>query len=237
MKRQATTFWATSILGALLAMPLGAAPLPGFSLRAESAHFLFYSKDRGKIDPARSERQLDQVARLLGAPEPGRTDYYSYGSAGDVAAVIGTYAEGMAYPKLGRIHATQAARDHEIVHVVAALLGDPGTFFHEGLAVELGNKGRWQGRDVDDLARPLAGSMSLRTLMQRYDPAQSPEGYPLAGSFVRFLRKRFGLERVAAFFRGCRTSAAAGQAFQASFGVSMDEAGEAWVRRLAGRAS
>jgi hypothetical protein len=234
-RTQATTLTATSILGFVLSVPLGAAPLRGFSLRAESAHFSFYSKDRVKIDPARSEKQLAHVARLLGAPKPGRTDYYWYGSAGDVAAVVGTYAEGMAYPNHGRVHATEAARDHEIVHIVAALLGDPGTFFQEGLAVELGNKGRWRGRSVDDLARPLAGSMPFRALMQRYDPARSPEGYPLAGSFVKFLRKRFGLERVVAFFRACRSRSAVEQAFQASFGLALDEAAQAWTMGLLGR--
>lgn len=228
MRKQVLTL---GLLATLAASASEAAPLPGFQLVARSEHFTYYSRGEEKADPGGSERQLARVSQLLGQPFTGRSEYYSYQSPGDVAAVTGLYAGGVTYPQLGQVHTTDGARDHEIVHLVAYELGNPGPFFHEGLAVALGDRAKWQGRGVDSVAKPFVRRLPLRALMARFNEGAPAEGYAVAGSFVQWLIKRHGLERVVCFFRACdgRNTLVA---FAATFGRSLEEAGAAWAGDL-----
>src|SRR5262245_49841562 len=152
--------------GAVLAgVSLQAGPLPGFALTAQTPHFSFYSRDRQKVDAEKSERYLEQVEQLLGEQVHGRAEYYRYGTAQELAAGTGTYASGVTFAHAAQIHSTREFHAHEIVHLVAGQMGDPGTFFQEGLAVVLGNQARWQGVDVDRLARKAAKGASLPSLV------------------------------------------------------------------------
>ena len=52
----------------------------------------------------------------------------------------------------------------------------------------------------------------------------------MAGSFVAFLIKAYGVSRVAAFFRASGTAGAPrDEIFHATFGVGLDQAGTAWA--------
>ena len=225
-----------SVLGLLalwLASTAQAASPPGFRLTGESEHFAFYARpgSRVSVEAARSERAIVRFASSLGVASVPRSDFYAYESAGDVAAVTGLYAGGVTYPALGQIHSTRGARNHELVHRVAFLLGNPGPFFQEGLAVALGDAGKWQGRSVDRVAKERVRGKSLGALIAGFDAWDPREGYAVAGSFMRWLIKRHGLARIATFFRACPTGPDA-TAFAAVFGTDFADAGAAWISQL-----
>src|SRR2546430_9016260 len=152
-----TRTMATMAAGLLAAANLQAAPLPGFVLTAQTQHFSFYSRDNQKVDSQKTERYLAQVEQLLGQQVEGRAEYYRYATAQELAAGTGTYAARLTLAHSGQIHSTQAFHAHEIVHLVAGPMGNPGVFFQEGLAVAIGDEAKWQGDDVRLLGRPGGG--------------------------------------------------------------------------------
>ena len=219
------------MVAALAAGSVQAAPLPGFSLTAQTPHFTFYTRDNQKVDSQKAEAYVTRIERLLGQTLEGRADYYRYTSPEQLAAGTGTYAAGVTFPATNQIHSTQEFHAHEIVHLVASRLGNPGLFFQEGLAVALGNDGKWNGQDVHAVAKKAAGRASLSRLVASFERMDPEVAYPLAGSFVASLIKAHGLAKVASFFRACSTEKAE-VAFAGTFGQSLDEAGAGWVRSL-----
>lgn len=218
--------------GTIAALSAEAAPLPGFQLAAESPHFTFYSRGQ-KVDAQKSEACLGRIEALLGETVTGKTEYYRYRSAAELESTTGTFAVGLTFPEIGQIHSTEAYHPHEIVHVVAAKLGNPGVFFQEGLAVALGNDGKWSGKSVDALARPVAKKVGVADLMEGFASLEADVAYPVAGSFVGALIKSHGLPKVAAFFRACGPKGRnVKQAFQATFGQSLEVAGALWAASL-----
>jgi len=142
--------WAVAmVLAAGLTTTVEAAPA-GFTAAGETAHLTFYSRGNVTVVAKGTEKRLQRIAQLLGQLVVSRADCYRYERAEDVAAVTGQYAGGVTYPALHQVHSTEASLDHELVHLVAAELGDPGSFFQEGLAVALGDRGRLGGRKADD---------------------------------------------------------------------------------------
>ena len=220
------------LLGLLGTAPAFAAPLAGFALRAETHNFSFFSRGDARFDVRRPEEQLARVEAALGHRLSAHVDYYIYDRAEDIAATTGRYAGGLTFPELGQIHSTSSSQDHEIVHVVAYQLGNPGPFFQEGLAVALGDHGRWQGQPVDRVARKVAPGQTLEALIARFDVADPKEGYAVAGSFVSFLIKSHGLPQVSHFFRACHGERTTSAAFAAIFGETLEVAGAKWVRSL-----
>jgi len=230
MRRTARTMaW---LVGATVAAASAqAGPLPGFALKAQTEHFSFYSRGNQKIEAAKSERYLSQIQSLLGQNVSGRAEYYRYETAQELAAGTGTYAEGVTFARAGQIHSTQDFHAHEIVHLVAGQMGNPGAFFHEGLAVALGNGGRWHGKDVHKLARDAARRSSLSALVAGFARLDADTAYPVAGSFVASLIEQHGIAKVSEFFRAC-TGANTADAFARTFGRTLDQAGEGWAASL-----
>src|SRR5260221_6570203 len=129
----------------LAAAPVWAQPPRGFQLAAQTPHFLFYSRNGERIDVHEVERALCKVQRLLEQKLPGGAEYYRYGTPQEIAANLGEYASGVTLGSLRQIHTVRRECPlHEIVHLVAAQLGDPGPFFQEGLAVALSGS-KWRG--------------------------------------------------------------------------------------------
>jgi hypothetical protein len=209
-----------------------AAPLAGFALRAQTTHFAFFSRGEGRLDVNAPEAQLARIEGALGHRISTRVDYYVYERPEDIAAATGRYAGGLTLPGLGQIHSTLSSQNHEIVHVVAHSLGDPGPFFQEGLAVAMGDRGRWLGQPVDRVAKSVAKTATLASLIAGFDPRDPREGYAVAGSFVGHLIKVHGLPKVSHFFQACQGGRGANSAFAAIFGETLDEAGAAWLRAL-----
>jgi hypothetical protein len=219
------------LLSLVAASSASAAPL-AFVLRAKTSNFAFFSRTEARVDVRKPEAQLARVEAALGQKISARVDYYLYDRAEDIAAATGQYAGGLTYPELSQIHSTASSQDHEIVHVVAFQLGNPGPFFQEGLAVALGDHGRWLGQPVDQVARKLAPTATLETLIAHFDAADPREGYAVAGSFVSFLIKTQGLPKVSHFFQACHGERTTSAAFTAIFGDTLEVAGAKWVRSL-----
>ena len=225
------------LCGLLAAVPAWAEPPSrGFQLAARTPHFLFYSRNGEPIDVHEVERSLWKVQRLLGQELSGRAEYYRYGTPQEVAADLGEYATGVTLGGLRQIHTVRREPHfHEIVHLVAAQLGDPGPFFQEGLAVALSGSS-WRGQALTRVRLPPGlRRQKISALAARFESLRPEVAYPVAGSFVAFLIKTHGVARVAAFFRASGSSGAPrDEVFRATFGAGLDEAGAAWAegRRL-----
>ena len=207
-----------------------AAPLPGFVLTGQTPRVSFYSRGEN-VDASKVERRVAELERLLGQPLGRRVSYYRYATPQEVAAGTGHYAAGVTFAATGEVHSTEAFHDHELVHVVAGQLGDPGAFFQEGLAVALAGKGRWQGRSPDGLAR-RAGELDLRAMAAGFDRFDPEVAYPVAGSFVSHLIRTHGLGQVVAFFRACGPGADPLAEFARSFGRPLETEATDWRRAL-----
>jgi hypothetical protein len=217
----------------LAGSPAVAAPLPGFAPIARTDRFTFYGRSAAKVDAARTERYVEQLEGLFGQRLAGSAEYYRYDSAQEVAVGTGTFAEGVTFPAGQQVHSTLAFHPHELVHLVAGQLGQPGAFFQEGLAVALGDGGRWRGHKVDGVAKRAAESRRpLSQLVAGFDALDPEVAYPVAGSFVGQLIARHGLPQVAEFFRKCARGSDAQAAFAEVFGRSLDEAGRSWIANL-----
>lgn len=221
--------------GALGALPADGGERLSFEPPVESAHVTLYAHQGGAPDVQRVERELGDVARMLGESKPPRVQLFYYEHASDIAVATGLYAGGVTFPGLGQIHSTAYRLKHEMVHLVASRLGgDPGAFYQEGLAVAMGDGGRHNdGRRVDDVARGLLHGAAMSELIAGFATANPQEGYAIAGSFMRFLLKRHGSERVVRFFRAC-AKGRSGDAFQEVFGESVEATGSLWMTRLFG---
>jgi hypothetical protein len=228
-KRAAGTVGLLALLSGSIA---SAAPLAGFSLRAETRNFSFFSRGDARVDVRKPEEQLARVEAALGHTISGKIDYYLYERPEDIAAATGRYAGGLTFSELRQVHSTSSSQDHEIVHVVALQLGNPGPFFQEGLAVALGDQGRWLGQPVDRVARKIAPATTVLALIAGFDAANPGEGYAVAGSFVKFLIKTHGLPTVSHFFQACAGQRTTEAAFAAIFGESLQVAGARWARTL-----
>ena len=224
---------AVAILAA--GIPITGGPISatkGFQVAAQTTNFVFLTRDAKPVDAEKNQRFLDETSQRLGVQVVGQSAYYRYAWPEEIGFAIGTNAAGAALTT-GEILSTRAFDAHEIVHRVALQLGDPGALFNEGLAVELGDHGRVANVKVDGLARKLVGRVPFRSLADRFLSLEPGVRYPLAGSFMRFLVKRHGLDKVTAFFRACGTKGEGRDArFAEQFGQSLDDAGHAWIASL-----
>jgi hypothetical protein len=228
--RNITTAILTLALGSAFAPLSSAAPLPGFVLAAQTTHFSFYSRGE-KVEAAKVEKSVDRIEKALGEKLTGHSEYYRYSTPQELQAGTGHYAAGITFPQTGQVHSTEAVHEHELVHLIAGHLGNPGTFFQEGLAVALGNEGRWQGQKVDKIARENA--LSIPRLIAQFDSVDPNISYPVAGSFVGYLVKTFGAPQVASFFKACGSTGQAREAaFTKTFGTTTAQAAQAWQASL-----
>jgi hypothetical protein len=222
------------VLGlALVGTSAAAAPLPGFVPIARTAHFTFYGRGGANVDAGRTERYVERLEGLLGQRVTGSVEYYRYDNAQEVAAGTGMFAEGVTFPGGHQVHSTLSFHAHELVHLVAGQLGNPGAFFQEGLAVALGDGGRWRGHKVDGIAkRSAVARRPLSEIVTGFDALDPEETYPLAGSLVGHLIERHGLPKVADFFRRCTGARDPRAVFADVFGQGLDEAGGRWLGAL-----
>jgi hypothetical protein len=202
------------------------AALPGFMLAAQTARVSFYSRGQ-KVDVAKVEASLTRIEGELGTHLTGHASYYRYASAQEMAAGTGHYADGVTFA--GEVHSTRACHDHELVHLVAAQMGDPGRFFQEGLAVALGD----EPRGLRGAAKKaLSGGQPLARWVAGFDGQDTAAAYAVAGAFVRHLIDTEGMEKVRTLFRASRSEAGVSRAFATTYGEGLDEAFSAWRANL-----
>ena len=215
-----------TLAGLTVAVVLGsgltAQALPAFTLAAQTPRVSFYSRGQ-KVDVAKIEASLTRIEGALGTRLAGHASYYRYGSAQEVAAGTGYYADGVTFA--GQVHTTSACQDHELVHLVAAQMGNPGRFFQEGLAVALGDEAGGQRRAAK---KALSGGEPVTRWVSGFDGQDPVAAYAVAGTFVRHLIETQGMEKVRALFRASRSDADVSRAFAATYGQGLDEALSAW---------
>jgi hypothetical protein len=227
-----------------------ATPLP---LQRETAGMRYYYASGDTIDVDWQEAYNAWLIARLGVQPPKPIEYYKYRSRTDMGDHIGvSTTNGYSEPALFRIHSIWPTDNHEVVHVIAALIGRPSDFFNEGFAVSLqtdpkgGNFSvRFNGVQVHDACRDYRMSGSLpRPLVEyvtttRFRSIQdSTMSYRMAGSFMLHLTERYGLPSVLEFLRGGGSSeslATIQARMRTVFGVSVEEAESSWLEMLAAR--
>jgi hypothetical protein len=218
----------------MMATQVQAAPLPGFALVSQTQHFSFYSRDPHlKIEAEKAERYLGEISALLGQPVEGRTDFIRHERAEDVAAYTGTYATGFAEQGGDRLHSALPTHPHEIVHVVAFHMGQPGDFFQEGLAVALGDHGKVGGVAAERLAKAALAHCRATTIVNAFRDVDPTAAYAVAGAFVAHLIRTRGVTKIAEFFRACPDGPSQRDvAFAHVFGRSLDAELADWTATL-----
>ena len=209
-----------------------AATLPGFVLTASTDRVQYYSRGAARPDVAKIEGFVTHLESQLGTTNAPASRYYLYATEQELAAGTGNSAAGVTFPAQHEVHSTLAFHRHELVHLVASRLGNPGVFFQEGLAVALGDEGRWRGKAVNALAKKHAVKGSMAALVGGFSTLDPEVAYPMAGSFVAWLIQTKGLDHVKLFFNLSANGSAA--AFDEAFGMSLDGAGAAWQATLRG---
>jgi hypothetical protein len=211
-----------------------AAPPPGFEATAQTSRFKFFTRGHDSaVDAQKVEKFMVSLEQTLGQQYSGQAQYYRYDRPEDIAAATGSYVSGVTFAGTREIHTTQAFHAHEIVHLLASQIGDPGPFFREGLAVALGDEGKWQGKSVDRLAKDYARGLTLRALVLGFTAMDAQRAYPLAGSFVAHLIKRHGVQKVKELFASApRLGGDETTQFASVFGQSLEEAETDWRRSL-----
>lgn len=197
---------------------------------ASSERLSCYARVGRRVDARKLDERLARFEKQLGQPA-GHTNYYLYDYPEEVAVATGWHAGGVTLAQGDEVHTTSSASSHELVHVVGFRLGRPGAFFQEGLAVHLGDGGRYQGAAVDRVARRLQRGLPLSRVISSFDARQPGEGYALAGSFVGYLVKHHGLPQLTAFFRASLRSTP-DAAFLMVYGQTLDQAGALWTASL-----
>lgn len=228
--------FATALLAA--GAPAAAQDLRGFALVHATRSIDFYARDErgvGTGDADDAERFLSEVRQRLGASGAGRRlSYYRVAERVELAGLAGHDADGVTSYAGDRVVALQTCNRHELVHVAALELGNPGRFFQEGLAVALARDKNWRGRALSRAAKQAVGRAPLRRFVESFESLPAHDAYAVAGAFVEHLIERYGLAAVADFFRGAREWNRRGwaqqreNAFRAAFGTGLDEAAADW---------
>jgi hypothetical protein len=208
---------------------------PGFhrvGMTSRVSLFVRAGRASDRRDLKRTDAFLARMESELAQPLDAPLDYFRYERPEDIAAQTGVYAYGLTSLGSDVIHSTASFQPHELVHAVAGRLGNPGRFFHEGLAVVLGDEGRWEGRDVDDVLRGRVRNLRLERLTSDFDALPADLAYSAAGSFVRRLVQARGQAALLEFFRAARTPSQASGAFIRVYGRSLASELEAWRTEL-----
>jgi hypothetical protein len=224
-------------MAAAIAAPVvcEAQAVPGFREAGHTARVRFFTRTSSGLDRRQAERTDSFLARMetaLGQDLPEPIEYYRYERPEDIAVQTGVYATGLTRLGDKLVHSTLDYHPHELVHAVAGRLGNPGRLFHEGLAVALGDEGKWGGRDVHDIARRRAGGLDWADLREAFERRDVDVAYPVAGSFVKDLIAVDGVPRLVAFLRACPTPTATTGAFRRVYGRSLEDAVAQWQQRL-----
>lgn len=200
------------------------------------------------VDASRQEAFHRWAVATLEVQMLQRVTYNKFLSRAHMGDVTGhASTNGYAEPSTFTIFTIWPMDNHEAVHVLSALFGTPPALFNEGVAVALQTdplRGdfvpRWNGTPLHEWARTFRRQGTLVELgrllassdFRRLDPNVT---YPEAGSFVRFLLDRHGLETLKRLFRDVGYSESAvsvRQRFEATYGSTIEDAERAWWAML-----
>lgn len=187
------------------------------SLR-QTRHFRIYY-DRQSVDEnritwiaAEHEFRLQQVARALNVRVPEKIDSYLYPTAELKRNLIGSGTTNITKPWLREMHlnaeSVEQILKHELVHVLAANFGIPlaGLSVSPGLmeGIAMAVEWDWGNRTLHEYAAGMFkfGVVSdvsrVESILTFGGFVRSPSttSYVLAGSFIRYLIGRYGIEKL-----------------------------------------
>jgi len=228
------------------------APLAATS---ETEHYVFHvSPGAPPVDAAWQEAYHQWAVKTLGVRQTRKVGYYLYASRMDMGNHTGQYnTNGYADVSTFDLHTLWSTDNHEVVHLLMSLVGESTALFSEGIAVAFqtdpvqGNLNSvFNGEEVHTAARRylLADQLvlPLDKVVESTGFRAISDGtlaYREAGSFVRFLIDRYGLEVLLTFFRAGGSYSDAAQVvkgrFLAAFGVPLEQAEAEWLAMLRGR--
>lgn len=225
-----------TILMAAAVSSLFAASAPAAGCRTVEAgrfEYVLYECDEkvSASDVKKAERFLAETEQALGT-SVAKVEYHKVALPEQIDALTGMYGVGVTMPKTGRIYSTRTFHAHELVHRVAIELGDPGRFFHEGLAVALAAEKGWSRKDVTKRAKAVLARKPVGAFVKSFERMDQGEAYAVAGAFVGDLVATHGVARVAELFRHAGRSKNADGAFIATFGTTLEAATTAWAQAL-----
>jgi hypothetical protein len=217
------------------------------SLESPSFSYRFSTGD--SVQSERQEAHHQWAIAQLGVTLPQKIAYNKYLSRAQMGEATGkSSTNGFAEPERFTIHTLWAWDNHEPVHVYTALIGRPSDFFNEGIAVAFqtdpaaGNyASMFNGQQVHAACAEYRRLGLLLPLDQIIESSgfravtDSVLSYREAGSFVRYLIDRDGLDRMKAFFRASSVSdsrATIRDRFRTAFDRSLDEAERDWLTSL-----
>jgi hypothetical protein len=222
------------------AAPTAAEPL---SVQTTTAHYVFHAANGDAIEPDRQERFHEWAVARLGVTVDRSIAYYKYRDRTHMQSVTGKVTNGWADPSSLTVHSIWPWENHEVVHVLTAIVGIPPDFFNEGIAVAMSTdpsrnvfEARWNGQPPRSLARQYRAAGQLPALAdmvetQAFRRIDETKGYPIAGSFMSFMIDDRGMEPVRAFFAaGGRDARVADidRQFTSAFGISLQAAEARW---------
>lgn len=184
-------------------------------------------------------RELEDLAAVFKFKIRGRLVVFVLPSHRDVTRIHGSPAGGFALSPhvvvLGAVENLFEFLRHELVHLFAARWGlEKPALLIEGLAVHL--QGTEHGLPIDRQAIPWvrAETIGLGSLLKDASFHSEPNrnrNYLVAGSFTRYLIRRFGWATYARFYQQVAPSFFHWQ-FKRCFGMKLSEAERRWRNEL-----
>jgi hypothetical protein len=229
-----------------------ASPSQLLTATIETPHFSYHYTPGDSLQEARQEAHHTWAVAQLGVVLPQKVIYNKYTSRAQMSEATGrNNTNAFAEPEIFTVHTPFSWENHETVHVYTALIGRPSDFFNEGIAVAFQTdpgagdfESRFNGQQVHEAVADYRKLNVVPPLDQIVETSgfrvipDSTMSYRIAGSFVRFLIDRRGLERVKTFFRISRAADARSvihQRFEAAFDQTLSAAEAEWIASLSPR--
>lgn len=221
--------------------------LPG---ETTTPDYVFRYSENDRVEPERQERYHEWVVARLGVSLDRRITYYKYRDRSHMSSVTGKVTNGWADPPAFAVHTIWPWDNHEVVHVMTALVGRPTDFSNEGIAVAMSidlQNDRLEPIFQSQTAHAWAANFRTNGQLPRLpdivetDSFRQLDGnrsYPIAGSFVHFMVESRGIEPMKQFFRnGSREARRADieRVFSAAFGMTLSDAEGQWHQFLVGK--
>ncbi len=223
----------------------GVPPLP---VGQQTDHFVFHYAAGNSVNASWEETYHVWATGRLGVTLSQKIGYYRYESRQDMGDHTGNYStNGFADPARMEINTLWSTDNHEVVHLYMSTFGQSTSLFAEGIAVAFQTdpatgdfRSVFNGVEVHQACRGYLASGELVLPLDRIIEnsgfravTDSTLSYREAGSFVRFLIDRYGLDRFIAFYKSGvtlnDTKDAIKPRFASAMGVSFEDAEAAWL--------
>jgi hypothetical protein len=216
--------------------------------RLETDNITFYFAEGDTVNAAYQQAFHEWAVPYLGISEPQRLRYFKYLGNAHMTELTGQTYGSWADVEGYAIHSVEMQQGHEAIHCYSRAIGWPTDFFTEGIAVAL-DLNPYTGEDIEFFGAPvhdLCGTWLEAGTLYRLADMLDEEGfwrgrwtqsYPQAGSFVRFLIAGYGLDRFKEMFSAIDdddSAAAVLSAFEAVYGIRLEEAELLWHEFLRG---